>query len=170
MASRSERTGVLLQAVRTLARDLNKMVEEGRQQYQSSPDINGFVRSRGSDELHGLLLVYPVSLYVECFKTAGVKSRSELEALWASVYSDPDVSESVENLLAAEDGWVGFIAELDREMEAHEERTALPVVKVGGQFPLDIPLVETMSGDSVHLKSCLEKSKYTLFILRKHYV
>ena len=166
----AERTGVLLQAVRTLTNDLNKMVDEGRRQYQSSPDINDFVLSRGSDKHHGLLLVYPVNLYVECLKTVGVKSRDELEALWASLYSDPAVSECVENLLAAEDRWVDFISELDREMEAHEERTALPIVQGGEQFPLDIPLIEPKTGDTVQLKSCFEKSKYTLFILRKHYV
>ena len=163
MAEIKERE-TLLQALRLLADGLDKKVDDSRKRYESSRDINDF------STVNGLRLIIPVSLYVGCFKTVGVKCRSELEALWASLYSDPAVSECVDNLLAAEDRWTGLIAELDREMEAHEERTALPVVQVGERFPLDISLVETRSGDTVQLKSCLEKSQYTMFILRKHYV
>ena len=166
MASRAEieKRETLLRALRALADGLGKKVDDSRKYYKSCGGINDFLT------VNGLKLIFPVGLYVECFKTVGVRHRSELEALWTSLYSDPTVSECVENLLAAEDHWTGLIAELDREMEAHEERTALPIVQAGEQFPLDISLVETRSGDTIQLKNCLEKSKYTMFILRKHYV
>ena len=159
-----EKRETLLRALRALADGLDTKVDESRKYYKSCGGINDFLTG------NGLKMIFPVGLYVECFKTVGVRCRSEVEALWTSLYSDPTVSECVENLLAAEDHWTGFIAELDREMEAHEEQAALPIVHVEERFPLDISLVETRSGDTVQLKNCLEKSKFTMFILRKHYV
>ena len=166
----SEKKSTLLLSVLTLTGDLRKMVENGRKSYQSAPDINDFVKSHGSEELYGLLLVYPVNLYVECFKTAGVRSRKELEDNWSRFFTDTEVRESVEDLIAAEESYIELISELDKAMQDYEERTALPVVEVGGQVALDIPVVQTLSGDAIQLGSYLEKSTFTLFILRKHYV
>ena len=158
----------LVQTLRALTAGLDKKVENGRKEFESSPDVNDFMKVKG--QTRGFLSAFPVNLYVECFKRAGVRSRSELEALWTSMYSDPTVSEAVENLLIAEDNWTNFISELERQMSAHEEKTALPIVNVGERFPMDIPFIDTKSGDTMQLKSYLEKKKYTLFILRKHYV
>lgn len=161
----------LLQAVRTLATGLNSMVQDGRQAFESSGrDINDFVISHGPDELHGLMGIYPVSLYVDCLRTVGVNTRKELESLWASFYSDMTVRECVEELLVAEDSWISFVAELDQQMKDYEEKTALTTVNLGDCIPLDITLIETKSNETLSLKSCVERSPFTLFILRKHYV
>ncbi len=170
MSADTELRSCLLQAVQTLTKGLSSMVQDGRKAIEASPSINDFVKSRGSDDPHGLMCVYPVNLYVACLRTAGVKSRRELESLWAGMFSDVEVQENVEELLAAEEKWVGLISELDQEMKSYEEKTALDVIDVGEKFPMDIALVETKSGDTVSLKSCVEKTPYTLFILRKHYV
>lgn len=114
--------------------------------------------------------MYPVNLYVECFKTAGVRSRKALEDSWSRFFTDTEVRESVEDLISAEESYVDLISELDKAMQKNEETTALPVAEVGDQVAMDTPLVETLSGDEIQLGSYLEKSKFSLFILRKHYV
>jgi len=160
----------LLQAIKALRDGLVTMVKDGQDAYESCTDINSFTRSKGSDEKHGLLLVYPLELYVECFRTAGVRTREELEKLWNQFQSDSYVKTGVTELLKAEEQWVAFIAELDCLMNEYEEQTSLPVAEVGSCIPPDLLLTETQSGDVIPLKTYLDKSKYTLFVLRKHYV
>ena len=166
MAGREE----VLAAVSKLSASLKQMVEDGRANYKKSGDINDFVHSRGADHMHGLLTVYPVQLYADCFKTLGVETRASLESLWAQHCGHPDIQEAVEDLLGAEEGYREFIGELDQIMNAHEEEIALPVVSKGECLNADVSFVCGASGDTVSLNSLLEKSKYTLFILRKHYV
>ncbi len=173
MMSRSldtELKSKLLQAVQTLTKELTCIVQDGREAFKASGDISDFVKSHGSNHFHGLTLIYPVQVYVACLKTAGVATRKDLEALWTRLYSDGTVREAVEELLAVEENWTSFVSELDQEMSDYEEKTAFGAIKVGEYFPLDLPLIDTTTGDNLLLKSVLEKSPYTLCILRKHYV
>lgn len=147
-----------------------KMVKNGRENYKFSPNINEFVRSHGSEDLHGLLTLYPIQLYVECFKTAGVSSREELEGNWSEFFTYPEVRETVEDLLSAEESYVELISELDKFLLEYEEKTSVRVVDVGNKVQTDIPLMETVTGETMRLGRYLEKSNFTLFILRKHFV
>ncbi len=160
----------VLAAVNKLSSSLKQMVQDGRANYERSLDINDFVRSHGADQLHGLLTVYPVRLYTECFKSLGVKTRASLEALSATYSHSSDMQESVKKLLLAEEGYKCFILELDEVMNDHEEKTALPVVGVGEHLHTAATFVDGITGDLVTLNSIVEKSQYTLFVLRKHYV
>lgn len=160
----------MLTAVGNLAHDLEQMVENGRKSYEASRDVNDFVQSRGSSQLHGLLTVYPVSIYAKCFASAGVQTRKELEEVWSRYFTDAEVREAVERLLSAEAAYVSFIDELDKELNTYEEDTASSVARVGECLPADLPLVQARSGESVQLGDVLKKNKMTLFVLRKHYV
>lgn len=159
-----------LAAVNRLSSSLKKTVQDGRSNYEQSKDINDFVKSHGEKDLHGLLALYPVQLYAGCFKSLGVKSRRQLEALWSQHFQDDEMQEAVKDLMLAEEGYRAFIEELDQIMAAYEEQTALPVVGVGGQISTDADFVDGSTGCAVSLKDLLQKSSYTLFVLRKHYV
>lgn len=161
----------VLAAVSKLASSLQQMVRDGRANYEHSGDINDFVKSHGEKELHGLLTVYPVQLYAECFRSLGIKSRKELEALWNQHSQDAEMKESVAELLLAEEQYRAFMEELDQIMNKHEEKTALPVAKLGGKLSTGgVELVDGSTGNAVSLDGLLQKSNRTLFILRKHYV
>lgn len=160
----------VIAAVSKLSSSLKKMVVDGQAGYEKSKDINDFVKSHGTEHLHGLLTVYPVQLYADCFKSLAVNSRTSLEAVWAKYPHNSNLQQCVEELLAAEESYEAFISELDREMNSHEESAALPVVTKGGCLCTDATFVECPSGKDVSLTSVLEKGKYTLFVLRKHYV
>lgn len=160
----------VLAAVANLSASLNKMVQGGRENYKASGDINDFTKSHGEGHFHGLLSVYPVQLYAECFKSLGIKSRKELESLWSRYFNDEEMRDSVEELLSAEDGYRAFMEELDQIMTAHEEKTALPVAAKGECLQSDATFTDAHTGDTMSLTSLLQKSPYTLFVLRKHYV
>ena len=160
----------VLAAVADLSASLCKMVKDGRERYRASGEnINDFVKSRGKEDLHGLLTLYPVQMYAKCFKSLEVKSRQELESLWTCYFSDEDMRSCVEELLSAEAAYRACIEELDQILTAHEVETALPVT-AKGEHLLDTTFIDGRTGDSVSLNDLLQKSSYTLFVLRKHYV
>lgn len=170
MASDEEKLHVLA-AVSDLSAALNKLVKDGRENYKTSgANINDFVRSHGREDLHGLLTLYPVQLYAQCFKSLGLNSRKDLECLWSRHFSDEEMQGSVAELLSAEEGYEAFIGELDEIMAAHEEGTALPVAAKGGYLQSGATFTEASTGDTVSLTDILRESAYTLFVLRKHYV
>ena len=160
----------LLSAVLSLSMELEEMVENGRKSYEATCDINTFVQSHGPEDMHGLLTVYPVQNYAKCYNSAGVKSRKELEEVWSSYFSDGEVRDTIERLLATEEAYKKFMDDLDKEMELHEKKTATPVAFVGKCLPKDLTLVESRSGETTDLESLLKKNNLTLFVLRKHYV
>lgn len=160
----------LISAVNKLAKDLHQVVEEGRKSFKSCADINDFVRSRGPDQPYGLYAIYPVSLYVECFRSVGVTTRKELEERWSRHFHDAQMRENVEELLSAEDAYSTLMEEIEREMQQYEDQTALPVLSVSDRIPADLNLMETTSGEMTPLQSYCSKAKYTLFVLRKHFI
>ena len=169
--SETENKQRTLSAISNLSDALNKMVKNGRKEYEKSKDINDFSKSRGPDILYGLLSLYPVNLYAECFKKAGVNSKKELETRWSRYSDDDEICSSVESLVAAEEGYKSLIDGLDEAMNLYEEENALPVVEVGARLPNDLSVIDACSGNSLLLnKDLIGKSKYTLFVLRKHYV
>lgn len=168
MAANEEKLCVLA-AVSQLSTSLHKMVKDGRESYKTcGADINDFIKSH--EDLHGLIGIYPVQLYAQCFKSLGLKSRKELELLWSRYFSDERMQEAVEELLSAEESYKGFMDELDQLLAAYEEKTALPVVAEGDYLQSEATFTEANTGDTVSLTELLQKSAHTLFVLRKHYV
>lgn len=171
MAEDSGGKDCVLAAVAKLSASLNEMVQDGRENYKQTGSINDFVKSHGKDSPHGLLTLYPVQLYAECFKSLGVKSRRELEDLWSGWYlRDEDMQRAAKELLSAEEAYEGFVEELNQIMATHEEETALPVITRGEHLLTDATFTDAGTGDSISLSNLLKKAPYTLFVLRKHYV
>jgi len=161
---------VVLDALKKLSASLNQMVVEGRRKFEQSKDINDFAVSRGAENHHGLLALYPVQLYTQCFKSLSVKSRKELEVLWSRYSSDASMQEAGKELLLAEESYRAFMEELDSIMNAYEEEAALPVVSVGENIRTNVGFMNGSTGSTVLLHDLLKECKYTLFVLRKHYV
>ena len=160
----------IVSAVRKLSTDLRQVVEEGKRSFNSCTNIEEFVLSRGPDEPHGLYAIYPVSLYAECFRSAGVMTKKELEEKWSRYFHDSEVRECVEELLAAEDSYKLLIGKIEDEMQRYEDQTTVSPVSVGESIPADLTLLEATSGEVVPLQSYYTKAKFTLFILRKHFI
>ena len=160
----------IISAVSKLATGLQQVVEEGRESFKSCSSINEFVLSHGPDKPRGLYAIYPVSLYAECFRSAEVTTKKELEERWSKYFNDSEVRECVEELLVAEDSYKLLMREIESEMQRYEDTTAVPTVSVGANIPTDLTLMEATSGEMVPLQSYCTKTKFTLFILRKHFI
>ena len=175
MSMASSGKGILISSVSKLSRDLSELVKSGQKSFKCRTDINEYVRSpqgkMGPDiPLVGICGIYPVDLYVECFRSAKVMTRNELEESWSKHFHDSEVWECVEKLLAAEDSYRSLMEEIEHEMQLYEDQTAVPTVSVGDSIPSNLDLMETTSGEMVSLQSYFTKARYTLFILRKHFV
>ena len=97
-------------------------------------------------------------------------TKKELEEKWSQYFQDSEVRECVEELLAAEDSYKLLIGEIDDEMQRYEDQTAVPPESVGDSIPADLTLLEAISGDVIPVQSYCMKAKFTLFILRKHFI
>ena len=166
----SEGRDLVVSSVKKLAKDLQQVVEDGHKSLKAATNINDFVLSHGPDKPHGLYAIYPVSLYAECFRTTGVVTRKEVEETWSRHFYDSEVRECVEELLSAEEAYRSLIKEIEREMQRYEDATAVPIVSVGDRLPEGLSLTEARSGEAVGLQNYCKKTKYTLFVLRKHFI
>ena len=150
-----------------LTEGMNKVVEEGRKEYKEA-GLDGYLKFENPKGVR--CLFQPMPLYVDCMRTVGVGTRVELEHLWRGYYSDSAVQESVEELLGAEESFEEFVAEVDRDLQKSGDTLALSdVVTVGEQLPTGLSLTEAKSGDTVSLESFWKRSKYTLFVLVRHF-
>lgn len=159
---------LLLASLQTLERGLRQMVEKGRRDFVTLT-LDEFLS--GNNYQGGVYSVYPVQLYVDCMVSVGVSSREELEQLWKEHYRHADVQDSVEELLATEEEYKSFIAEADEELQKYEDTIAsASVITAGLQLPRDLSILEAVSGQPVSLESIWTKSRFTLFVLQRHFV
>ena len=85
-------------------------------------------------------------------------------------FPDRQVQEGVDDLLSAEERYEEFVAEVDQELKKKENVLDLPtVVTLGDRLPADLSLVKAKSGEVISLESLWRKSKYTLFVLLRHF-
>ncbi len=167
----SEDGGELAVIISNLASSLVSMVQKGRSEYElSGRDIVSFCRSSGPLKTSGLLNVYPVQEYAQCFRAAKVKSREELDGLCNENLANQCLQSSVSALVSAEKDYRNFITELDEDCRMHEDKIKHPVLKVGDLCKEDIKFVQAHSGTETSLRDILANSSKTLFVLRKHYV
>lgn len=159
----------LLPSVLALGKAMEGLVESGKANYSASSDISDYIRL---DNKNGIRLLYRAkSLYVECMRKVGVKTRKELEQLWAKGYSNPALRDAVEALLEAEDAFSEFTSMLDRDLVEYEERnsTSQDAIKAGQRLPEDLCFVEASSGEAVPLESHWKTTRFTLFVLLRHF-
>ena len=76
----------------------------------------------------------------------------------------------MEDLLQAESDYGTLMAEIDKATQALEDELALDVANKGDRLPGDLSLVEATSGEPFRLGKLWEQARFTLFVLRKHYV
>jgi len=162
---------VLCAAINDLSTALEEQVRDGKQKYeQSERDIVSFCKSGGPDNLRGILTLYPVQDYAQCFRKLEITSRMELETLWSKYLTDESIRNSVDRLLSAEDNYRRLISELDQDCKTLECKMQFPVARVGDHLQKEITFMEPSSGKEITLSEVLQKAHYTLLVLRKHFV
>ena len=159
---------LLVTSLQSLERGLRQMVKKARKDFLTLT-LDEFLS--GDNYQGGVYSAYPVQLYVDCMVSVGVSSREELEELWKEHYRHASVRDSVEEVMMAEEEYRSFITEADEEVQRYEDGIAsASMATVGCQLPKDLTLLEAVSGQATSLESIWTKSRFTLFILQRHFV
>ena len=156
----------LVSSLSALAEKIESTVKVTREDFKSTTDIYEFLRWDNHDNEHGIQKLGTATAgYVECMQKLGVKTKAELEQLWAKHYGEPGVKEAVEKLLAVEKNFSDFTEEVESQLRPLESKlTVKDPACVGAVLPKDQPLIDVSSGQPVTLESCWKGAKFTLFV------
>ena len=77
----------LLPVLRKLNLELTKKVSDGRKSFEAMK-FDRLDEFLNSDCKMGLRVLFPISSYVQCMNTVGVKTRAELEEMWKGCYHE----------------------------------------------------------------------------------
>lgn len=156
----------LLSAISSLNEKIASAVKQAREDFKAAPDVYEFMNTKNIAA--GIRKLFIMPLYIECFKSLKVKTRAELEQLWAKQYADSEVRETVEELLENEDSVREFAMEVDKELTLHEKKSSSPA-KVGQALPSDMMLTDAETGRDMPLETCWKESKFTWFVFLRHF-
>ena len=160
---------VLLPALQELNRELAKLVENGRKNFEAmkSDRLDEFLNV---DCEVGFRSLFPAFLYVDCLKKVGVKTWSGLVEMWKGCYHDEEVRVRVEELSSLEKRLQELYDEIDEDLQKAEDQLAFhSITKVGELLLAELSLLECKSGKAIHLKTFWKQSKFTLFVPLKFY-
>ena len=162
---------LLVSSLSTLQEKCTAVLQQARKNFQARKDLHhylSFFNENGIGTLFGVS-----SAYADCMKTLGVRTKEEFEQLWKQHSSDPGVKEAVEGMLEGEKKFAEFVAEVDNEMGntpyEDENGCSEDPAAVGQVLPKDLHLLDATSGQPVTLDTYWKESKFTLFILIRHF-
>ena len=159
-----------MESLLKLADAINKVVDETRSEFQA--DVSG-----GSHEEFEKFLDTPgkgirrvwahVASYEECLRTNSVGTYAELEKLWERQYGVQEVRDAVEDVLQAEDRHHALTKDVEREfVKLHSE---LDLKVEGDTVPGGLKVTDARCKKEQEIQSFWEGSKYTLFVLLRHF-
>ena len=160
---------VLLPALQELNRELAKLVENGRKNFEAmeSDRLDEFLNV---DCEVGYRSIFPALLYIDCLKKVGVKTWAGLVEMWKGYYHDDEVRVRVEELSSLENSLQELYDEIDGELQKTEDQLAFhSITKLDELLPAELSLLECKSGEAVHLETFWKRSKFTLFAPLKFY-
>ncbi len=160
--------GMVVSSLSDLSERIVGVVNRVWENYRASTDLYEFIK-RGNRE--GITALYAVShAYSDCMKRVGVQTRVELEQLWGQHYSDPQVRDAVEAVLEAEEKFAEFVARVEEELVPCENVSVSNDPAIVGQvLPKDLGLLDASSGQPTTLDAYWKESKFTLFVLVRHF-
>ena len=160
--------GRLVSSLEPLIEKLESVVEQGKACFKASANVNDYIGLENKNGIRQVFSAMPV--YADTMEKLGVRKRSELEKLWGKHYRHAAVRESVEMLLEAEENFTEFISEVDKELILYEDQhhTFNPLTE-GELLPKSLALVEASSGERFTLETYWKQSRFTLFVLLRHF-
>ena len=158
----------LVNSLETLSEAVNSTVVEARREYDAR-EVEQFVRGPSG---RGVRKFWShVTSYVECLRANGVSTYAELEGVWRRQYGCSEVRDAVESLLEAEDGHQTFLKQIEKQFVETQESSApiQQLLATGEEIPKEVKLIEASSGEARELRYYWESSKFTLFVLLRHF-
>ncbi|MEQ2277941.1 hypothetical protein XENORESO_010124 [Xenotaenia resolanae] len=100
------------------------------------------------------------------YRSIGVKTKGEAEAVWQKSHHQPAVREQVEELLKLENEWDSFLLSLDKGLQMTDEQ--LSGAKTVDSLSPDSLFTDARSGKSVTLGQFLGQGQKLLLVLVGH--
>lgn len=170
MAVGTDDGAAIISELHVLSTSLNQQVQKARAS-RDSYSIHEFINSDRLKEGTGLCVLYPVQEYVRCFRALVVKNREELDKLLQRHYGEPSIRDAVEEFLQSEEEFGKFVTEIDAQVKASEDQQALhTVLGAGSQISSHLELLDADTNCIVPLGEILDKTNFTLFVFKRHYV
>ena len=161
-------SAVFISSVSALSERIVSVVSQVREYFRASSDLYDFIKLSNRK---GISALYAVShAYSDCFKEVRVQTRVELEQLWGQLYSDPQVRDAVEALLRGEESFMELLTEVERELIPFENQSVTNDPAIVGQvLPRDLALLDVSSGQRSMIEEYWKGSKFTLFVVVRHF-
>ena len=146
---------------------LGEVIEKTRHDLYNQ-DIYKFMDKENDNGICQLYAMMPV--YAKCLNDTQVSTRARLERLWVDYSDHPRVTEAVDKMFEAEDRFEDFVDEIERVLREREKEFAVKGSALAGQaLPKDLPVITASTGTPSTLEECWSGSKYTLFVLLRHF-
>ncbi|KAK6180781.1 hypothetical protein SNE40_008769 [Patella caerulea] len=121
--------------------------------------LDGFV-NKDISKLFKLAVVYS-----QCFKSLGITSKDDLENIIRKNFRHNDIPDVVEELHDHEREWDDMLKDVDKQFMKDGDY----VVKEDEVGPVDVPLVNARTGESVRFKDYLDSSSSLILVLLRHF-
>ena len=162
---------LLISSLSTLKEKFVSLLKQARKNFKAATNVHQYI---SWDNRHdGIATLFAISLaYSDCMKEVSVQTRAELEQLWGQHFDDPKVRDAVESVLEEEKHFTEFISEVDKELQKHpfeDEIGANDPAFVGQILKSDLGLLNAASNQPIMLDKYWKESKFTLFILVRHF-
>lgn len=158
----------LISSILWLGEKIESVVRQVEENFNASSDLYHFMKLGNRN---GITPLFAVShAYSDCMKRVGVQSRVELERLWAQHYGHAEVRDAVETLLEAEEAFTELVGKVERKLVPYEDMAIAnrPAI-VGKLLPKELGLIDASSGQPTTLDTYWKDSKFTLFVLVRHF-
>lgn len=153
--------------VLTLAESVRALVREVERKMGASSDVNSFI-------LTGLgTLGRAIGLYAMALADLSITTFSEFDRLVRESFKSPEVCESFEELLSAEEDWTSFLGSVEKRMVESEGTTIKEGLKEGETLPMDMNFIQVDSKEKISLSQLTSGAsgrnhKYLLLVLLRH--
>lgn len=166
--SKSEEKLLLVSCLDKITASLEETISKGKESFSKTRDVEKFI---SYDNPQGIRRLFaPMSVYAQAMSDMRLKSWNEMEQYLSKHYKDEDVCESVENLLSAEDDYKDFVSAVEKDLvKVEKESEFRDILSVGDQVPDELSLILSTVGKDVQLASYWKKTRFTLFILIRHF-
>ena len=151
----------------TLAECIEALVGEVAEKMNASTNVNSFI-------VDGLrTLGRAIGLYAKALSDLSTTTFNEFDAVVRDSFKCPEVRESFEELLSAEDHWTSFLNTVEKRKEEVEGSVNEEIVKEGEKLPMDMTFTLVDSKEVVPLSKLMKDAsgqdhKYLLLVLLRH--
>jgi len=159
---------VLASQVSALAEKVAQVLTNCRTSRQACEDLESYLDVGNSSGIKQIFQIMPA--YVETMSNVGVTKKKDLEALWGSKFANPEVRDSVEDLLQVQEEVEAFLRELEVELaKADDDDGRGCVVQTGDFLPGDLAVTDVALGSEVSLGESWRSSAHTLYVFLRHF-